>query len=256
MPSLDFSGISLGGGYGGGGGTPSGFGSNLIGQSSVNNAISKLENPDSVFDVMSGGPIVDTINQRVNELDTAYTNRAMADLDTALEIGLAQNMANGGFISSSSVMEQRGRVTENVLNDLNVFRATQNLEATQYLGDLAMRDVINGTNSAQALLQQAMIEKGINADYAAAIAAVNAQQATAIATAQINAQAQLASTSLAGQYQLAANQQDNALGLLNLGASDFQNTQQNQLGIGQLPLNILQGVANGPSVGSSSTKSI
>ena len=236
---------------------------NLIGQSSIDTAIGNLENPPSVFDVMSGGPIVDEINQRTDALIDANTTRAMADLDEALEVGLAQSVAQGGFISSSAVLEHRGRVTDDVLNDLNAFNAGVGLENTKYLGELALRDIQNGTNAAQALLAQAMIEKGINADVAVAEAQVAAQLAQAqiaaqaqIQSAQIGANASIANTHLAGQFGLAENAQDNALGLLQLGSQDFGNSLDRQIGVGSIPFDLLSGVSRGPGVGSSSGKTI
>ncbi|RJQ39444.1 MAG: hypothetical protein C4555_03260 [Dehalococcoidia bacterium] len=220
MPSM--------GGFGGGGG--GGFGAKLIPGSSVANALDYLENTPSVFDQMSGGPIVDEINQRVNAEDAAYTQRAMADLEEATEIAFANDMAQG-LLSGSTIMLNRERLAENVLNDLNVFRATRSLEQTKYLGDLAMQDIINQSNNMQSIIQAALEEKGIDANYAAQMAAIASEQATAIAVAQLNS-----------QTQLAMNSQDNSLALLGMGMQDYQAGIDRQLGVLTKPLDLVAGI--------------
>lgn len=241
MPSIDYSGgMGGGGGMGAGFGGGQGFGSKIISTSATNNALDYLQNTPSVFDQMSGGPIVDEINQRTDAEDQAYTQRAMADLEEATEIAFANDMAQG-LLSGSTVMLNRERLAENVLNDLNVFRATRSLEQTKYLGDLALRDIQTQSNNMQAILQQAMVEKGIDANYAAQMAAIASEQATALATARIASQTQLGVAGLNAQTQLALGQQDNALRLLGMGQQDFGSSIDRQIGVSTLPLQLLAG---------------
>lgn len=242
MPEIDYgaasAGLGGGGGFGGGGG--GGFGGKIIPSSATNNALDYLQNTPSVFDQMSGGPIVDEINQRVSAESQAYRDRAMADLEQATEIAFANDMATG-LLSGSTVLLNRERLTENVLNDIAVFDATRSLESTKYLGDLAMQDIVNQSNNMQAILQQAMVEKGIDAQYAASMAAVTAQQATALATARIASETQIGIAGLDAQTKLALNQQNNALSLLGMGQQDFGSSLDRQIGVGTLPLQLLAG---------------
>lgn len=241
MPSINYGGGGgMGGGMGGGFGGGSGFGDKIIPTSATNNALDYLQNTPSVFDQMSGGPIVDEINQRVEAESQAYRTRAMADLEQATEIAFANDMAQG-LLSGSTVLLNRERLAENVLNDIAVFDATRSLESTKYLGDLAMQDIVNQSNNMQAILQQAMVEKGIDAQYAAAMAAVAAEQATALATARIASETQLGVAGLNAQTQLALNQQDNALSLLGMGQQDFGSSLDRQIGVSTMPLQLLAG---------------
>lgn len=241
VPSIGGGGAGFGGGGGGFNYTPTGYGAQLLTPEDVTTAKNYLMNTPSVFDQMSGGPIVDEINQRVNAASDAYTNRQMNNLSRATEISLANDMAQGGLISSSTVMNHREDLAQKVLDDIAVFDATANLDATKYLGDLAMQDIMNQSNNMQSILTAALTEKNINAGYDAQMAATKAQYQAAIMTANISAQAQMAVASLNSQTQLAMNQQDNALQLLGMGQTDFQNTKTNQLNIGTLPLQLLAG---------------
>ncbi len=253
MPNINYGGGGgMGGGFGAGfGGGGQGFGQRIIPQSATNNALDYLQNTPSVFDQMSGGPIVDEINARTEAEDQAYRQRAMADLEQATEIAFANDMATG-LLSGSTIMLNRERLTENVLNDLNVFRATRSLEQTKYLGDLAMQDIMTQSNNMQSILQQAMVEKGIDANYAAQMAAIASEQATALAQARIasqtqlgvaglNSQTQLASQMMDTQARLGMNQQNNAMNLLNMGMTDYNASTDRQIGLGTLPLQLLAG---------------
>lgn len=243
-PDIKMPSLGGGGGFGGGGGgfnyTPTGYGEQLFTPEDVSTAKNYLMNTPSVFDQMSGGPIVDEINSRVNAASEAYTNRQMDNLDRAVEISLA-NDAAGGLISHSTVLLNRERLTRDVLNDIAVYDATASLDQTKYLGDLALQDIALQSNNLQAILTGALTEKNINAGYDAQMAATKAQYQAAIMTANISAQAQLAVASLNSQTQLAMNSQDNALALLGMGQQDFQTTQANQLNINTLPLQLLAG---------------
>lgn len=242
MPEINYGGAGggLGGGGGFGGGGGGGFGGKIIPTSATNNALDYLQNTPSVFDQMSGGPIVDEINQRVKAESQAYTTKRMADLERVTEIAFADDMAKG-LLSGSTIALNRERLAENVWRDLAVFDATRSLESTKYLGDLAMQDIVNQSNNMQAILQQAMVEKGIDAQYAAAMAAVAAEQATALATARIASETQLGVAGLNAQTQLALNQQDNALSLLGMGQQDFGSSLDRQIGLGTMPLQLLAG---------------
>lgn len=242
----------FGGGFGGGGG---GLGANLIPQSSVNNALNYLENTPSPFDAMSGGPIVDTINQRVNAESEAFRTQQMKNLDEALEIAFANDMA-GGMLSGSTIMLNRERVTEGVLNDIAVLDATRSLESTRYLGDLAMQDIINQSNNMQAIIASALQEKGINATYAAQMAQIASQQATALAQAQIQSATQLSLGALDAQTSLQLANQQNMMNLLNLGQQDYNTSIDRQLQTSTLPLNLLAGQTAPGAVGAQSTKSL
>lgn len=254
MPNINYGagGGGMGGGIGGGfGAGGQGFGGKIISNAATNNALNYLQNTPSVFDQMSGGPIVDEINQRTNAEDQAYTQRALADLEQATEIALANDMAQG-LLSGSTILTNRERLAENVLNDINVFRATRSLEQTKYLGDLAMQDIMTQSNNMQSILQQAMVEKGIDANYAAQMAAIATEQATALATARIasqtqlgvaglNSQTQLASQMMDTQARLGMNQQNNAMNLLGLGQQDYNASIDRQINLGTLPLQLLAG---------------
>jgi hypothetical protein len=265
MPDINYGGGGgMGGGFGAGfGGGGQGFGGKIIPNAAVNNALDYLQNTPSVFDQMSGGPIVDEINQRTQAEDQAYTQRALADLEQATEIALANDMAQG-LLSGSTILTNRERLAENVLNDINVFRATRSLEQTKYLGDLAMQDIMTQSNNMQSILQQAMVEKGIDANYAAQMAAIATEQATALAQAKIasqtqlgvagiNSQTQLGSQLMDIQARLGMNQQNNAMNLLGLGQQDYNASIDRQIGLGTLPLQLLAGqggagtISTGPS---------
>lgn len=250
-PEISIPSLGGGGGFGGGGGsfnyTPTGYGERLITPEDVNTAKGYLMNTPSVFDQMSGGPIVNEINSRVEAASDAYTNRQMDNLDRALEISLA-NDAAGGLISHSSIQLNRERLTRDVLNDVAVYDATANLDATKYLGDLAMQDIALQSNNLQAILTAALTEKNINANYDAQMAATMAQYQASIMTANISAQAQLAVASLQSQTNLAINSQDAALQLLGMGQQDFQNQQANQINVATLPLNLLAGQSGPGSI--------
>ena len=244
-PDIKMPSLGGGGGFGGGGGggfnyTPTGYGAQLLTPEDVTKAKNYLENTPSVFDQMSGGPIVNEINSRVNAASDAYTNRQMDNLDVARERARA-DLAGQGFISSSVQMDYDNRLMRDFLDDVAVYDATANLDATKYLGDLAMQDIVTHSNNMQAILTDALTEKNINAGYDAQMAATKAQYQAAIMTANISAQAQLAVASLNSQTQLAMNQQDNALSLLGMGQQDFNQTQTNKMNIGTLPLQLLAG---------------
>lgn len=249
LPANGF-GAGMSGGMGmggfGGGNFPT-----LIGQDRVNTALDYLENTPSPFDAMSGGPIVDEINARVNAESLAFRNQQMANLDEALEIAFANDMA-GGLLSGSTIMLNRERVTEGVLNDLAVLDATRSLESTRYLGDLAMQDIINNSNNAQAIVQAALEEKGIDSARATQMAAIASQQATALAQAQIqsatslalgalDSQTRLGIAGLDTQTQLALQGQANMMNLLNMGMGDYNAATDRQLGVLTMPLNLLAG---------------
>lgn len=238
IPSLG----GFGGGASGFGG--GGFGGQIIPDQATQDALSFLQNPDSVFDTLSGGPIVDEIRSLDEQSTLALRERAMQNLDEALEISLANDAAQG-FISGSTIQLNRERITEGVLTDLNVILAEKSLQNTRFLGELAMQDIINRTNAAESIIQAALTEKGIDADFAARMAKIASDQATALAVASINS-----------QTQLALNQQDNALQLLGLGQQDFQSSLDRQLAVNTLPFNTLAGLGGGGSISNASTKSI
>lgn len=225
---VDLGGIGggMGGGYGGGG-----FGGKIVPSEATNNALNYLQNTPSVFDTMSGGPIVDRINQLDAQASQAFTDRAMRNLDIALEISMANDSAQG-FLSADTVNLNRQRITEGVISDLNVMEAERSLSNTKYLGDLAMADIVNQSNNMKTILEQAMVEKGIDAQFASAMAAIQAEQATALAVAQINS-----------QTQLAINSQDNALALLGMGQQDFTSSIDRRLNTMTAPLDYLAGLS-------------
>lgn len=239
---LPANGYSAGGGMGGFGMGSFGGGnfSNLIPQSSVDNALNYLENTPSPFDAMSGGPIVDEINARVNAESEAFRTQQLKNLDDALEIAFANDVA-GGMISHSTVMLNKQRITENVVNDLMVLDATRSLESTRYLGDLAMQDIINQSNNMQSIIASALTEAGINAQVAVQMAQIASAQATALAQAQINSATQLSLGALDSQTQLALQQQSNMMNLLNMGMGDYNTSLSRQLDVATLPIDILMG---------------
>lgn len=224
-------------GGGGMGGTGASLG-RVIPNADVQQALDKLLNPASVFDQMSGGPIVDEINARTNALQDANSARAMRDMERMIDIANA-DLAAGGIISGDVILRERRRIIDDVMDDLNVINAGVGLESTRFLGELAMQDLLMQSNNAQAVLQQAMVEKGIDANYAAQMAKIAADKA--IAQAQLQLQAQLG-------------QQSNALNLLGLGLQDYQNMLNRQLGTATLPFNLLGQVMGLPSIGSGSSK--
>lgn len=243
------------GGFGGGfGGGSSGFGPNLIPQSSVNNALNYLENTPSLFD-QTGGPLVEEINARVNAESQAFREQQMRNLDEALEIAFSNDMATG-LLSGSTVMLNRERVTEGILNDLAVLDATRSLDQTKFLSEMAYQDIALKSNNMQAIIQAALQEKGINADYAAQMASIASQQATAIAVANIQSQTSLATAALGSQTQLALGQQQNMMNLLNLGQQDYNASIDRQLGVSTLPLNLLAGQTTQSPISTQSTKSL
>lgn len=255
MPEINYGGGggggSFGGGFGGGGG--GGLGK-IIPTSATNNALDYLQNTPSVFDQMSGGPIVDEINQRVGAESQAYRTRAMADLEQATEIAFANDMSTG-LLSGSTILLNRERLAENVVNDIAVFDATRSLESTKYLGDLAMQDIVNQSNNMQAILQQAMVEKGIDSQYAAAMAEIASREATALATARIASETQIGIAGMDAQTRLALNQQNNALSLLGMGQQDFGSSLDRQIGVSTLPLQLLAGQGGAGTISTGSQKS-
>ena len=239
-PDINIDMGGMGGGFGGGGGFGAGsqgFGQTVIPSSYTNQALDYLSNTPSAFDTMTGGPMVDAINQRVDQASQAYTNRAFDNMDIALEKALSNDMATG-LLSGSTIATNRGMIAKQVVDDIATMDATLSLDSTKYLGDLAMQDVVNQSNNMQAILQQALVEKGINAQFAATMASNAANNAKDLAIAKLNA-----------QTQLTLNSQDNALQLLGLGQQDFQNAQQNQMQLGLAPLTMLGNLATGgPSI--------
>lgn len=233
MPNLNF---------GGGAGTGAAGLGTLIGSSHVQNALQGLENPTSVFDTMSGGPIVDEIAKRTDAMTQAVGKKSEAQLAKEIDIATA-NLGGQGLISSSQVLQERGRITNDIMNDYNQIISGAALENTKYLGNLAMQDALMKSNNLQSILQQAMVEKGINADYAATMAKVAADEA--IAKAQI-------------QANLYINQQNQYQNILGMGAQDYATTQAAKNKMQLLPIDLLTSTMTGiPSVstGSSSSKS-
>lgn len=232
MPNINF-----GGGAGGGG--AAGLGT-LIGSSHVQNALQGLENPQSVFDTMSGGPIVDEIAKRTDTMTQAVGKKSEAELARQIDIATA-NLGGQGLISSSQVLQERGRITNDIMNDYNQIISGAALENTKYLGNLAMQDALMKSNNLQSILQQAMVEKGINADYAATMAKVAADEA--IAKAQI-------------QANLYINQQNQYQNILGMGAQDYATTQAAKNKMQLLPIDLMTATMTGiPSVSSGSASS-
>lgn len=210
----------------------------IIPSSATQQALNLLLNPPSVFDVMSGGPIVEEIQARTQAAQQALSERAMRDLERAIDIATSDLSAEG-FLSGSQILKERARITDDVLTDLNVIFSNMGLENTRYLGNLAMQDLLLKTNSARAVLEEALREKGIDAQTAVALAKIASDQA--IAQAQLQLQAQTA-------------QQQAALGLLQLGQRDFQTAVQNLLGVQTLPFNIAGQLLGLPQVTTMSSK--
>ncbi len=234
----------------------------VITQDSIAQAQDKLLNPPSVFDVMSGGPIVDAINARVDASSAAYTEQQLQKMTDAQERAYVNLVAGGGFVSSTAVQNAMDRITRDVMNDIAVFDATNSLEATKYLGTLAMQDIQNGTNGATVVLTQALVQR--NQDVQSAIAQAELITQAAIASAQNATQASIASANNTtsanianaqvqlGQQQLA---QQGQLGLLGLGANDFQFNKGLQYDAANKPIDIAAGLAVGSNVSSGKAKS-
>lgn len=228
----------------------------IISEGQTQLAIDKLLNPNSVFDTMSGGPIVDIINAKSDAASAAFTEKAMQDLSTATEIALADFTAGGGFISSSAVGEQSSRLARDVMNDVALFEATLSLENTKYLGDLAMQDIVNQTNAATVVLTQAMVQRG--QDVQSAIAQAQFITQASIASAQNATQASIATANNQTSANIAGAQlgQQGALGLLGLGLNDSQFQQGLQFEAANKPLDLAAGLAVGSNVSKGNSKTL
>lgn len=237
----------------------------IVGEDRVGRALDFLENPPSVFDQATGGPIADRINELNASFGDALTDKAMADLDEATEIALSNDLA-GGLLSGSTMLMHREKLANNVLLDLNALLAGVSLDNTKFLFDMAMQDLAMQSNNMQQILAQAMIEKGIDTNEAIATADRVSREAIAqaelitnasIATAGNQTAASVANAANAltarGQdFQFASGSADRNLSLLGLGLNDQQNTTGNLLDIGTLPLDVLLGTGGGQASSGSS----
>ena len=216
----------------------------VIGDPAAQQALDQLLNRPSLFDDVTGGPIVDRIDELTNQQLDAVSSRLASERADALDAANA-NLAAGGLLSSNQVFRAQEEIIGNSLDDFTLQALDFSRDNIKVLSDLAMRDAQLGTQSAQAVLQGALQEMGINANHAAQIAKINADRAVSIQAAQIQS-----------QTQLALGQQSAGLNLLELGQQDFQSGQQNQLGIASQPLDILTALATGgPTLGSSTSSS-
>ena len=215
----------------------------VVGGPATQQALDQLLNRPSIFDDVTGGPIVDRIDELTNQQLDAVSGRLASEREDALD-DANSNLAAGGLLSSNQVFRAQEEIIGNSLDDFTMQALDFSRDNIKVLSDLAMQDAQLGTQSAQAVLQSALQEKGINADLAAQIAKINADRVVAIQAAQIQS-----------QTQLMLGQQSAGLDLLNLGLDDFQFGQDNQLDIASLPLELLlQMATGGPTVGTSTSK--
>jgi len=237
----------------------------IISQSQTDQATNKLLNPPSVFDTMSGGPIVDAINARSDASSAAYTTKMLNTMQLAQEAAYSNLIAGGGFVSGSAVQSAQDRITTDIMNDIGVFQATMSLENTRYLGDLAMQDIQNGTNAAAIVLAQAMVQRGQDVESAiqqanmitqAAIASAQNQTQASIASAANSTNASIATANNTTQANIAGKQlaQSGQLGLLGLGQQDNQFGRNMQYEAAQKPIDIGAGLAVGSNISSGSGK--
>jgi len=254
--NVNLPGISVGGGgFGGGGG---GFDipefDRIVSQDASDQALDTLLNPTSVFDTLSGGPIVDSIETLARERSAAVTEKALGPggtLETAMSIATS-NLNARGLLSHSTVLRARTEAAGDVVRDLQIFETTQSLDSLKYLGDLAMQDILNGSNSAAIVLQQSLVEQGQNKALAASLAETAAANMRHAAELQLRA-------GIANQNNttsLMMNNADNAVSILGLGQSDFQSTKADVAGVDRLPFDLLGQAQGIPGISSGSSKSL
>ena len=267
----------------------------ILSQGQTQQAIQGLLNPQSIFDIMSGGPIVDEINARTNTLQDAFRTQQMANMDQGIAKIRAQ-LAAEGVLSGSDIINEQFDFTQGVLNDIAVFDAGLGLENTRYLGDLAMQDLTQRSNNLQRILVEANLQRGMNVNVAiadadrksreiiaqaeisarVAVANMEAQMQASIANAQLGQQGSIAQAQLGTQMDIANLDTARALQLaqydtqarlalggqaagvdvLALMQQDYQNQLANQMGVQQLPLNLLGGLAGPMSLQNMSGKSL
>lgn len=245
-------------GFGGGSG---GFGSNfsldlgsslnlddfptIVDPEIAQQAVSDLANQPSLFDQLSGGPIVDEISNRTNTLQDSLQERSATNLRNALDIGRAN--LDGTLISSSRALQQDAAITERHLQELAVTQAGVGLESAKFTTELALQDLQLGTRRLESIIQAALVEQGANKDFAAAQAKILADSKAQVAVAEINS-----------QTQLALGQQQSGLGLLGLLQQDFRDTQQAQTSTELLPFDLTAQVlgAGSSPTGQQSSKDI
>lgn len=267
----------------------------IISMAQTQQAIEGLLNPQSLFDTMSGGPIVDEINARTNALQDAFRTQQMHNLDEGIAKVRAQ-LAADGVLSGSDIINEQFDFTQGVLNDIAVFDSGLGLENMKYLGDLAYQDLIMRSNNLQRVLIESNLQRGMNIEVAVAdadrksreiiaqaeiqvrIAEANLQAQTqaAIANAQIGSNASIANAQIAAQQnmanldaakalqlaqlqaqtQLALGGQAAGVDVLGLMQQDYANQLGNQINTMGLPLNALAGLGGPVQSTSSSSKSI
>ena len=258
----------------------------IVGDSATQQALDQLLNRPSLFDNATGGPIVDRIDELTNQQLDAVSSRLASERADALD-DANSNLAAGGLLSSNQVFRAQEEIIGNSLDDFTMQALDYSRDNIKVLSDLAMQDAQLGTQSAQAVLQAALEEKGIDANLAAQIAKTNADRAISIQTAQIQSQTQLAlgqqdsetkralglldsetrqalglldsETKLGlgeigSRTQFGLGGQSAGLELLRQALEDFQHSQDNQLGIMSRPIDIFENIATtGPAVGSSTS---
>lgn len=219
----------------------------IISQEDTAWAVDRLKNAPSLFDQMSGGPLMeqigditarqlDAVGSRLDEERTAAIQKSTADL------------AAGGLLSSDQLLRSREDIVRASLDDYALQAVGFEKENTMFLAQMAMSDIQTGDRRAEAILQAGLTEQGIRADYAATIAKVNADRLMAVQVAQINTAAQMA-----------MNSQNAAMNLLQLGYNDFAGGIDRQLGVMMKPLDMAMGLATGGtpiSTGTQKSKTI
>jgi hypothetical protein len=218
-----------------------------IPEDAVSNALDFLQNSPSGFDQTSGGPIVELIAQRGQEFADALTDSAMVNLEKATEIALSNDLASG-LLSGSTILMHREKLANQVLLDLNSMIAGNQVENTKFLYDMAMQDIQFQSNNMQAILQLALTEKGVESNFAKALASIASNEAITqvqIASQLQTTEAQIGADVYGRQLGSLDNQRANMLNLLELGQRDFQFAQENLLDTTKLPLEILLGLDPG-----------
>ena len=162
----------------------------IVGDSATQQALDQLLNRPSLFDDVSGGPIVDRIDELTNQQLDAVSGRLASERADALDAANS-NLAAGGLLSSNQVFRAQEEIIGNSLDDFTLQALDFSRDNIKVLSDLALQDAQLGTQSAQAVLQAALEEKGIDANLAAQIAKINADRAISIQTAQIQSKTQL-----------------------------------------------------------------
>lgn len=216
------------------------FGNKIISQDNINAANDFFLNAPSLLDSVGGSnPFVDRINELTEQNSNAFLARQNAELDERVQRNLQEQLVGNGILSGSAIANSTGDIINEATRDFAAFDATQQLENTRFLGELALQDAELQTRQNEFVLTQALVDKGFDESFARAMAAEEGARQRALVQANvqqsINAQNQ--------QTALRQAQIQSATQLLLGGQEGFFNTVDNQIDAANLPLTGSIGVA-------------